>query len=222
VTETLRFIAVVGGDAKEPVLTQAKQLGGAIVQGAVLLTGGDHIKRPKHPTKVKDAAIQGALAAEPNTDRIISILQEAGGLKDSVVRSALKNGRNALNALASDAMIVLPGEAGTLSEVAFAHMTGRCVIFFGGSESAIKMALAHERLPEIAEQSAALQHALPRPCTVNEIRKAAEDALIHGHRTSNVSEAVEFGVTAPLLATWPKIDAVSLEEWSALVRRFGR
>jgi uncharacterized protein (TIGR00725 family) len=217
-----RIIAVVGRSdhrASATTLESAGNLGAEIVRDSILLTGGDG----GDPLTVKDAAVLGARHASANA-RIISILQEPGGLHSdsSTIRSGLKHGRNVLNAVAADAMIVLEGKAGTLSEAAFAQMTGRRVILFGGAEKGLAKALETADFGTIAAQSAQLQHALPIACTAEAVQAAARDALAKGFRTSDVMEAVDFAREAPLLASFPAVDGVDAACYQKLLARFGR
>jgi len=224
--EKPRIIAVVGGgNVGTGVLGSARKLGAEIARDSILLTGGDGSKAHK---AVKDAAVQGAMKAFPTSARIISILQEAGGLTNggSPVRSGLLHGRNVLNAVASDAMIVLEGQEGTLSEAAFAYMTGRRLILFGGAEQALSEALEKAKrehnFATIAEQSSKLQHALPVRCTAEAVQVAAQEALATAFRTSDVKEAVDHARDAPLLASFPAVEGVDAPAYQAFLKRLGR
>jgi uncharacterized protein (TIGR00725 family) len=220
--ETPRVIAVVGGGSvSEDVLKAARELGAEIGRDSILLTGGDGSKPKK---TVKDAAVQGARDAFPTSARIISILQEPGGLTSgsNTIRSGLLHGRNVLNAVAADAMIVLEGREGTLSEAAFAQMTGRRVILFGGAEKALAQALNTADFATIAKQSSKLQHALPIRCTAEAVKATAHDALSKAFKTSDVKEAVDFARAAPLLASFPAVDGVDAVEYQKLLTRLGR
>jgi uncharacterized protein (TIGR00725 family) len=224
--EQPRIIAVVGGgNVGTRVLEFARQLGAEIARDSILLTGGDGSKAHK---AVKDAAVKGAQNAFPSSARIISILQEPGGLTSGsgTVRSGLLHGRNVLNAVAADAMIVLEGQEGTLSEAAFAYMTGRRVILFGGAEQALRNALdaakEQKNFATIAEQSSKLQHALPVRCTAEAVQAAAQEALTKAFKTSDVKEAVDHARKAPLLASFPAVEGVDAAAYQALLKRFGR
>jgi len=224
--ERPRIIAVVGGgNVGTGVLESARELGAEIARDSILLTGGDGSKAHK---AVKDAAVRGAQKAFPTSARIISILQESGGLTSgsSTVRSGLLHGRNVLNAVASDAMIVLEGQEGTLSEAAFAYMTKRRVILFGGAEQALQNALdeakEQKKFATIAAQSSKLQHALPVRCTAEAVQVAAQEALATAFRTSDVKEAVDHARKAPLLASFPAVEGVDAAAYQALLSRFGR
>jgi predicted Rossmann-fold nucleotide-binding protein len=224
-----RIIAVVGGGrASLTVLANAGNLGAEIARMAILLTGGDG----SDPTTVKDAAVLGARAACASSgisSRIISILQEPGGLAKGscaqgscTIRSGLKHGRNVLNAVAADAMIVLEGMEGTLSEAAFAQMTGRRVILFGGAERNLAGALLKADFGRIATQAASQQEVLPVLCNATNVKKYAGEALANGFKTSNVQQAVAYAVAAPLLASLPPLAGVDPDEYQCLLKKFGR
>lgn len=224
--EKPRIIAVVGGgNVGTDVLDSARKLGAEIARDSILLTGGDGSKAHK---AVKDAAVKGAQEAFPTNARIISILQEPGGITDEsgIVRSGLFHGRNVLNAVASDAMIVLEGQEGTLSEAAFAHMTGRRLILFGGAEQALSKALEEakkeQKFVTIAEQSSKLQHALPARCTAEAVQVAAQEALSAAFKTSDVKQAVDHARAALLLASFPAVDGIDPVAYARLLARFGR
>lgn len=224
--ETPRIIAVVGGGkVGAGVLESARKLGAEIARDSILLTGGDGSKAHK---AVKDAAVKGAQEAFPTSARIISILQESGGITEGsgVVRSGQLHGRNVLNAVASDAMIVLEGQEGTLSEAAFAYMTGRRLVLFGGAEHALSEALEEakkeQKFATIAEQSSKLQHALPVRCTAEAVQVAAQKALATAFKTSDVKVAVDHARKAPLLACFPAVEGVDAAAYQALLSRFGR
>jgi uncharacterized protein (TIGR00725 family) len=226
--ERLRIIAVVGATDKPEEITlmkSARAIGRAIRDNAILLTGGDGKSRGS----VKDEAIIGAGADA----RIISILPEkdpdpaSGGIDTTgngiIVRTGLKNGRNVVNALAADAMIVLEGGAGTLSEAAFAQMTGRCVILFNGAETKFDGALNDaKRWQKIAKESSVMQSLLPVACTEEVLKLYAREALVHGFKTSNVNEAITHAIAAPLRAELPVIEGVNKEKYEAALSALGR
>lgn len=221
VVVTPRIIAVVGGSSRVPddVLRDAGKLGAEIALHAILLTGGDG----RNPETVKDAAVLGARGASSSA-RIISILKDAGGLSpgSSTIRSGMDHGRNVLNAVAGDAMVALEGGAGTLSEVAFAQMTGRRVIFFGGAETKLAKALQNADFSTIASQAAAQQGVLPVPCTAANVEKYARQALANGFKTRDVQQAVQHAMAAALLAALPPVNGVDPSEYARLLTRFGR
>jgi predicted Rossmann-fold nucleotide-binding protein len=230
--ESLRIIAVVGMTKSQEVILKpdeatlmasARAIGREISGKAILLTGGDG----KSPSSVKNEAIIGA----GDDAKIISILQndpQNGGVDDAkngriVVSTGLKNGRNVVNALAADAMIVLEGGEGTLSEAAFAQMTGRCVILFGGAETKFEKAFSEgNRWREIAEQSAVMQSVLPVACTEEALKHYAREALAHGLKISDVYNAIKHAMTAPLRGELPPIKRVDKGKYEAALSRLGR
>ncbi len=115
--------AVVGDDA----LQNARRLGRLIAeQDWVLLNGG------------RDAGImaESARGASEAGGLVIGILpgdtvRGAAPHVDVAIPTGLGDARNAINVLASEVVIALPGGAGTLSEVALALKAGRPVIMLG-------------------------------------------------------------------------------------------
>ena len=116
-----------GGVASESVLGDALRVGRLIAEnGWVLLNGG------------RDAGVMAASARGA---------AEAGGLVVGVLPSddweciashidvpiltGMGDARNAINVLASEVVIALPGGAGTVSEVALALKSGRPVVLLG-------------------------------------------------------------------------------------------
>lgn len=106
---------------------RAYRLGAAIAeQNWVLLTGG--IK-----SGVMDAASQGAKEAG---GLVIGVLpgpdtREASAHLDIAIRTGMGDARNVINVLSSDAVIALPGGAGTISEVAHGLKSGKTVVALG-------------------------------------------------------------------------------------------
>ncbi len=121
-------IGVMGGAiVGEATLEHARRVGELIAEhGWVLLNGG------------RDAGVMAASARGAS---------EAGGLVvgllpgdtmagvaphvDIAIPTGLGDARNAINVLASQVVIALPGGAGTVSEVALALKTGRSVVMLG-------------------------------------------------------------------------------------------
>jgi len=117
-------VGVVGaGQATAEVRARALEVGRLLAEaGAVVVTGG--------LGGVMAAASEGARAAGglsvgilPGDDR-----SEANPFVTVAIPTGFGEGRNALVVRASDALIALPGEHGTLSEVALALKTGRVVV----------------------------------------------------------------------------------------------
>jgi uncharacterized protein (TIGR00725 family) len=118
------YVGVVGPDpAPDPVSRQAEEVGRLVARaGAVLVCGG--------LGGVMEAAARGA-AAEGGTS--IGLLPGASrGAANPYLTLSIPTGmgemRNVLVVRASDAVIALAGEFGTLSEIAFALKTGVPVV----------------------------------------------------------------------------------------------
>ena len=173
------IIGVMGGadpDLPPKVLEDAEAVGRGIADaGAVLLCGGR--------TGVMEAAARGArsvpcgetLAVLPGPDP-----DRANPFMDQVVATGLGNGRNVINVLSSDAVIALPGGAGTLSEASLALKCGIHVVSLGSWDLAaaapaearnlVRKYFHPVRTPEEAV-ARALHHARRRPPTPDEDRK---------------------------------------------------
>ncbi|MCI0595209.1 MAG: TIGR00725 family protein [candidate division Zixibacteria bacterium] len=124
------MIAVVGGSsASAEVYQTAREVGRLVAQaGAVLVSGG--------LGGVMEAASQGA---KEEGGTVIGILpgffrNEANPYVDIPIVTGLGDGRNMLVVQTAEAVIALPGEYGTLSEIALALKIGRPVISLGGWE----------------------------------------------------------------------------------------
>ena len=118
------YIGVVGAGVPDPDTDRlAEAVGRAVAEsGAVLVCGG--------MTGVMEAACRGAKSAGgttlgilPTTDR-----SDANPYVDIAVATGLGEIRNALIVRASDALVAVRGETGTLSEIAFALKTGTPVV----------------------------------------------------------------------------------------------
>jgi uncharacterized protein (TIGR00725 family) len=111
------YVTVVGGSrADERALRMAEEVGRLVAQrGGILVTGGRG--------GVMEAACRGAKEAGGLTVGILpgESREEANPYVDVALPTGLGNARNALTVLAGDAVIVVGGEAGTLSR-ARAHI----------------------------------------------------------------------------------------------------
>jgi uncharacterized protein (TIGR00725 family) len=124
-------IAVIGaGTCSERVRQLAEEVGAEIARrGATLICGG--------LGGVMDAAACGAHNAGGLTVGIIPTY-DAGNCSrclDVIVATGFGHGRNVIVAASGDAVIALPGEHGTASEVALALTLKRCVIGFEAWEN---------------------------------------------------------------------------------------
>jgi uncharacterized protein (TIGR00725 family) len=118
------YVAVVGsGRADEQQCRVAEQVGAALAEaGAVLVCGGLY--------GVMEAACRGASERGGTTVGILpgSDRSDANAFLDVIVPTGLGEARNAVVATASDAVIAVGGEFGTLSEIAFALRSGKPVV----------------------------------------------------------------------------------------------
>jgi uncharacterized protein (TIGR00725 family) len=116
-------IAVVGGGECSPeVFEMACQLGKMLAEkGHILICGG--------LGGVMEAACCGAKEAGGLT---VGILPDekgsANGFVDIAIATGMGHARNAIIVKSADAVIALPGEHGTLSEIALALKMGKQVI----------------------------------------------------------------------------------------------
>lgn len=121
---------VVIGDSIAPRTARrtAEQVGAAIAGlGATLVTGGRG--------GIMAAASRGARRAGGTVVGIVpsTALAEGNRWCSVVIPTGLGHARNALTALAGDAVVAIGGGAGTLSELAFAWMHGRPIVVVAGS-----------------------------------------------------------------------------------------
>ncbi|RJQ50994.1 MAG: TIGR00725 family protein [Actinobacteria bacterium] len=122
------YIGVVGSGSglSEAEATAAREVGEEIARrGAVLVCGG--------LGGVMEAAAAGAKAAGGTVIGILPGLTRAGAnpYVDIAIPTGLEEARNVLIVRASDALIAVGGEFGTLSEIAFALKTGKPVVGLG-------------------------------------------------------------------------------------------
>ncbi len=119
------IVGVMGGGIATPEVEQlAEEMGRLIAEaGFVLLTGG-------RDCGVMAAASKGASEAG---GLVVGVLptEEPDGVAphvDVAIATGMGDARNVINVLSSRVVIALPGEAGTISEVAHALKLGRPVI----------------------------------------------------------------------------------------------
>jgi len=127
---TAKIIAVVGGFSVSPeTYEKARRVGHEIAAaGVVLVTGGlgGVMEAASQGAKEKGGVVIGIL---PGIDR-----REANRYVDIPVVTGMGDGRNLLIVQTAQAVIALPGEYGTLSEIALALKVGRPVISLGSWE----------------------------------------------------------------------------------------
>ena len=120
-------IAVIGaGDASPETLALAREVGRGIAErGAVLICGGR--------AGVMEAAAAGAQAAGGHTIGILPNYDRASANPhiEFVIATGMGQARNAIVVASAAAVIALPGEAGTLSEIGLALKLGRPVVALG-------------------------------------------------------------------------------------------
>ena len=121
-------IAVCGAGTTGPeTAARAEAVGRAIADcGARLICGG--------LGGVMAAACRGARSAGGLTIGILPGREPAGANEwvEIPIATGLAEGRNLVIIYNADGVIALPGESGTLSEIAFSLKTGRPVVDFGG------------------------------------------------------------------------------------------
>ena len=153
-------IGVIGaGKAGGEILALALAVGREIgARGAVLVCGG--------LGGVMEAAARGAKESGGTTVGILPGMdkKEANAFIDITIVTAMSHARNAIIARTADALIVVGGEYGTLSEIALGLKMGKPVIVLEGAKSeltsvsgvqiantpkeAVDMALAGSKSPE--------------------------------------------------------------------------
>ena len=118
------YIGVVGSGAPSPeVAAIADEVGSAIARaGAILVCGG--------LGGVMEAACRGAKSAGGTTVAILpgTSRRDANAYVDVAILTGMGEMRNALLVRASDVVVAVGGEFGTLSEIAFALKTGVPVV----------------------------------------------------------------------------------------------
>lgn len=122
------IIGVMGGAViDEPTAENASALGRLIAeQGWVLLTGGRNagvMAAASRGAHEADGLVVGILPGDSTTGAAAHV--------DIVIPTGMGDARNAINVLASQVVVALPGGAGTLSEVALALKAGRSVVTLG-------------------------------------------------------------------------------------------
>lgn len=144
------LIGVIGGNGVPyPVSIAAERVGRAIAtKGAVLLTGG----QPSEGRDVKRAAMRGALCAERlsvgTVARLIGVLPlgetplDGLNLRPKTQRLICTNlegaGRNPINGMTPDKVLVFGGGSGTLAELGFA-LTSKTQVFFVNANAVAKL-----------------------------------------------------------------------------------
>jgi len=125
------YVGVIGsGTADDELAALAEAVGREVAEaGAVLVCGG--------LGGVMEAACRGAWSRDGRTLGILPGPDRRGAnpfLEMSVV-TGMGEARNALVARSADALVALPGGAGTLSEIALGLKMGRRVVALGAWET---------------------------------------------------------------------------------------
>jgi hypothetical protein len=151
----MRTVVGVMGSGK-PLNEAARGLAyrvGAMIAGRgwVLLTGGS-------ASGVMDAASAGAHDAG---GLVVGVLRgpnvaDASCHIDVAICTGMGDARNVINVLSSDVIIALPGDSGTLSEVALALKSGRTVVVLGWDVGQALRGAGPGRLLEAATAEEAL------------------------------------------------------------------
>ena len=128
-----------GGSVDEATQRLATRIGDAVVRaGCILMTGGDPAGVGKG---VKDLALRGAVAAArpdrpagligiiPDGSRSVRLASRGPVHALAVVTGASNWERDVLTGFLPDVLIALPGEKGTLAELAYALRAGRPIVF---------------------------------------------------------------------------------------------
>ena len=102
---------------------------------------------------------QVAKAGYPNPWVEIAIRTHLSALGE---RGAAPDSRNHINVLSSNVLVVLPGGAGTASEVALSGRYGRPVVAFGSRPEFPSLPPSATSSPDLAEVCALLERALSR------------------------------------------------------------
>jgi uncharacterized protein (TIGR00725 family) len=126
------YISVIGaGQASDDEMAAAEEIGRRLAEaGAVLVCGG--------LGGVMEAACRGAKGCGGMTVGILPGMRREDGnpYLDVAIPTGLGEMRNALVVRASDGLVAVGGEFGTLSEIALALKAGKPVVALGGWELA--------------------------------------------------------------------------------------
>ena len=146
------IVAVFGGNREDPpVLDLAAEVGVVVAgSGAILLTGGRHDVGSDH---VKDSAMAAGAAVAGS--RLLGVLPGSGpatrvelvgnGGRAGYVKTGLGDARNVVNGYACDAAIVLPGGAGTISEIVYSIHAARPVVLLGWDTTTLRSRFRRSR-----------------------------------------------------------------------------
>jgi uncharacterized protein (TIGR00725 family) len=149
------YVAVIGPDPAPPDVEAACEEVGRLLAraGAIVVTGG--------LGGSMEAASRGAAEEGGTTLGILPGKTRANANPHLTVSvpTGMGEGRNVLNVRASDAVIAVAGEFGTLSEIAFALKTGVPVVGFNTWELA-KAGRSVDAFPRVSTPEEAVREAL--------------------------------------------------------------
>lgn len=149
------IIGVVGGGQNtvlriSDTYRMARQLGELIARaGAILLCGGG--------SGVMDASANAARRVGGHTIGIMPSQSPPNTGIEHAVFTEMGDGRNFLNAVVSDVLIAMKGEAGTLSEIALAMKVGTPVVYLCAWDFLNENGLP--RMPYVTTPDAAVKEA---------------------------------------------------------------
>lgn len=162
----LNIIGIIGGSSKvkEATLKLAYHVGQEIRQrNQIVLTGG----HPQESRKtVKKYALLGSLSEKddghfgraigiiPRKKEVKVVLKQDNRWRAIFIHTCLSSHeRNLLNGITPDVIIALSGGAGTLSEIAFAHLAGKDVIFLESLDNLRRVYISErQKLKEIVDK----------------------------------------------------------------------
>ena len=123
----IQISVIGGGQCSARIAELAEQVGAEIGRrGATLVCGG--------LGGVMEAAARGARQAGGMTIGVLPTYDRRSGNAwlDVLIPTGFGHGRNVIVVASGDAIIALPGESGTASEIALALTLGRCVVALEG------------------------------------------------------------------------------------------
>lgn len=139
---------MVGGLRASPEVYQAaREVGGEIAAaGAILVSGGlgGVMEAASRGAKERGGVVVGILPGFSSSD--------ANAYVDIPIVTGLGDGRNMLIVQTAQALIALPGEFGTLSEIALALKVGKPVVSLGSWEISADIIIA--KTPKEAVETA--------------------------------------------------------------------
>jgi SLOG cluster4 family len=196
------IIGVMGGDGPKDA---AQRLGAAITsRGHIVLTGGKN----QDKSEVKDAALFGAArsaASSGGVARLVGILR--GGIpawephiaaneQSFFLHTGLTSAeRDCITGTTPDALIILCGSTGTLTETAFAEIAGRPVLFLASKSHLLRKRREHgeesgdgKLAAFFKDAGAVYERLMGRSFTVSDLWSALDRSLANGPEFPEGSE----------------------------------